>query len=63
MLQILRCEQTEHEWSIEEVLFKEDQYYGTGLMKQRHCHKCSNIEYIQFVSDKGILTDIGISYG
>ena len=56
MFQISSC--TEHEWVEESAAFKEDLHYGSGLMQQRRCHKCSTTEYTRFVSDQGIVTDI-----
>lgn len=58
MLESYTCDRTDHEWHLEEASFKDDKYYGTGIMRQRHCYKCLTTEYIQFVSDKGSLTDI-----
>jgi hypothetical protein len=58
VLESYTCDRTDHEWHLEDAAFKDDQYYGTGIMQQRHCHKCLTTEYIQFVSDKDILKDI-----
>ena len=58
MFRSYSCDRTDHEWHLEEASFKDDKYYGTGIMRQRHCYKCLTTEYIQFVSDKGSLTDI-----
>jgi len=55
VFQTLSC--IEHEWTEESVVFKEDPHYGSGLMQQRRCLKCSTIEYIQFVSDQGVVTN------
>jgi hypothetical protein len=59
MLRVLKCELygKQCDWH-EETQYGEYEYYGVGTMKQLRCPVCQTIEYVEFTSELGYVTNI-----
>lgn len=46
-----------HQW-LHEKVYGEWDFYGLGIMELRRCEVCQTIEYIEFMSEDGYVTEI-----